>query len=55
MSGTRPAEILRQLQHTGVDSGSDKNLLDRFPRSRDQAGFAALVQRHGPMVIGHAL
>ncbi len=54
MSGTRPAEILRQLQHTGVDSadsGSDKNLLDRFSRSRDQAAFAALVQRHGPMVL----
>ena len=31
---------------------SDAELLDRFARARDQAAFAALVRRHGPMVFG---
>jgi RNA polymerase sigma factor (sigma-70 family) len=31
---------------------SDRELLDRFLRRQDEAAFAALVQRHGPMVLG---
>jgi RNA polymerase sigma factor (sigma-70 family) len=30
----------------------DRLLLDRFVRSRDEAAFAAIVRRHGPMVLG---
>jgi RNA polymerase sigma-70 factor (ECF subfamily) len=30
----------------------DRELLERFVRARDQAAFAALVHRHGPMVLG---
>jgi RNA polymerase sigma factor (sigma-70 family) len=30
----------------------DRPLLERFVRARDEAAFAALVQRHGPMVMG---
>src|SRR5262249_8232700 len=30
----------------------DKMLLDRFVASRDENAFAALLQRHGPMVLG---
>jgi RNA polymerase sigma factor (sigma-70 family) len=33
-------------------ASSDRHLLERFVRSQDQAAFAALVQRHGPMVLG---
>jgi RNA polymerase sigma factor (sigma-70 family) len=31
---------------------ADSHLLERFVRSQDEAAFAALVQRHGPMVLG---
>ncbi len=31
---------------------SDGELLERFAGQRDQTAFAALVQRHGPMVMG---
>jgi RNA polymerase sigma factor (sigma-70 family) len=46
---------LRQvLQHLEQGSGavSDKHLLARFREARDEAAFAALVRRHGPMVLG---
>jgi RNA polymerase sigma factor (sigma-70 family) len=39
----------------GQDSGgdlTDRDLLKRFVTDRDGAAFAALVQRHGPMVLG---
>jgi RNA polymerase sigma factor (sigma-70 family) len=31
---------------------SDGRLLERFALGRDEAAFAALVRRHGPMVLG---
>jgi RNA polymerase sigma factor (sigma-70 family) len=30
----------------------DRQLLERFASARDEAAFAALVRRHGPMVLG---
>ena len=30
----------------------DRQLIERFATSRDEAAFAALVARHGPMVLG---
>src|SRR5437763_6451073 len=32
--------------------GPDRALLERIVRGRDEAAFAALVKRHGPMVLG---
>jgi RNA polymerase sigma factor (sigma-70 family) len=49
---------LNPLLHTlyrccapGSDGRSDADLLERFVQLRDQEAFAALVQRHGPMVL----
>ncbi len=48
--------ILRHLRRHFPGAGSqeftDRQLLERFARQKDEAAFAALVQRHGPMVLG---
>jgi RNA polymerase sigma factor (sigma-70 family) len=36
----------------GADGASDANLLEAFLTRRDEVAFAALVRRHGPMVLG---
>jgi RNA polymerase sigma factor (sigma-70 family) len=47
--------VLRHLQRTALRGDgvalSDRQLLDCFLSHRDEAAFAALVQRHGPMVL----
>jgi RNA polymerase sigma factor (sigma-70 family) len=50
------AEIILQHLHKvllarGEERLSDRELLGRFAQQRDQAAFAALVRRHGPMVF----
>src|SRR5213595_3138460 len=44
-------QIQEQLQHAGGGL-TDGELLARFVATRDEASFAALVARHGPMVLG---
>jgi RNA polymerase sigma factor (sigma-70 family) len=52
---TRMLAHLRQwLVRTRPDPAPDAALLRRFLRTRDEAAFAALVDRHGPMVLGTA-
>jgi RNA polymerase sigma factor (sigma-70 family) len=53
-----PASTQRLLRHIHqltsapvADMASDALLLERFVRTRDEAAFAALVRRHGPMVL----
>jgi RNA polymerase sigma factor (sigma-70 family) len=44
---------LRQLTAAHLVAGlSDRQLLERFLASRDEAAFTALVRRHGPLVLG---
>jgi RNA polymerase sigma factor (sigma-70 family) len=49
---------VRDTKTPGWSSGvpaaepSDRQLLERFTRRQDEAAFAALVQRHGPLVLG---
>ena len=47
---------IRHLFTKGTAAGlPDALLLDRFLENRDEAAFAALVERHGPMVLGTCL
>src|SRR5262249_52281674 len=48
--------VLRHLRHligpASPGEVTDGHLLHRFVTGRDEAAFAALVQRHGPLVLG---
>ena len=43
---------LRRLVGEGSAEPTDRQLLARFAAGRDEAAFAALVERHGPLVWG---
>src|SRR5262245_15284 len=40
------------LSAPASDEWSDRQLLDRFARERDESAFACLVRRHGALVLG---
>jgi len=57
MAATRPAALLPLLTKARSADASrtattDRDLLQRFARNKDEAAFAAIVGRHGPMVLG---
>jgi RNA polymerase sigma factor (sigma-70 family) len=56
MASARGGVVLRQIGHLfglGTASGlTEWQLVHRYARLRDEAAFAALVARHGPMVLG---
>jgi RNA polymerase sigma factor (sigma-70 family) len=47
----RIIRYVRRIAHTVSDPTEDAALLTRFLSGQDQAAFAALVSRHGPMVL----
>jgi RNA polymerase sigma factor (sigma-70 family) len=51
-SRTALGHLLRALRPDGEAALTDGQLLARFVASRDEPAFAALVRRHGPMVLG---
>jgi RNA polymerase sigma factor (sigma-70 family) len=56
MSPTPPGRrVLHHLRRVLPSSGagpSDRELLERFAAGRDEAAFADVVHRHGPLVLG---
>src|SRR5262245_41115173 len=42
---------VRRLAVRDPHGATDRQLLDRFTLQRDEAAFAELVRRHGPMVL----
>jgi RNA polymerase sigma factor (sigma-70 family) len=48
----RTVTRLGQLVGAGTESIPDAELLRRYVAARDEAAFASLVRRHGPMVFG---
>src|SRR5947207_3089993 len=44
---------LRQLIGGGADA-TDRDLLERFVQTHEEAAFAEIVRRHGPLVLGVA-
>ncbi|MGH7172859.1 MAG: RNA polymerase sigma factor, partial [Gemmataceae bacterium] len=44
--------LLAHLHRLAAPAASDAVLLTRWIEQRDQAAFAALMARHGPMVFG---
>ena len=56
MAGSPIGGALRQIHHLFVEGTvaglPDGQLLERFLAGGDEAAFAALVERHGPMVLG---
>jgi RNA polymerase sigma factor (sigma-70 family) len=55
MASGRMRGVVRRLRQTVLRDGaalSDADLLQRYLASREEEAFAALVRRHGPMVLG---
>ncbi len=50
-SGTLLRHIQRLTASRCVEQWTDRQLLDHFAARHDEAAFAALVSRHGPMVL----
>jgi hypothetical protein len=53
MTKTGLRSLIRRLV-SGHARGPDESLLTRFLDHKDEAAFAALVERHGAMVLGVA-
>jgi RNA polymerase sigma factor (sigma-70 family) len=54
MNGLRPDVVLRHIRELAdtPDRLDDRQLLRRFAATRDEAAFAALLRRHGSLVLG---
>jgi DNA-directed RNA polymerase specialized sigma24 family protein len=54
--GRKPFSLLEFLRATiGAEApgdSTDADLLGRFVGTREEAAFAAILQRHGPLVLG---
>src|SRR5262249_49488737 len=46
------ANLLKYTRHLAGGDKTDGELLQQFVAGRDEGAFAALLQRHGPLVLG---
>ena len=44
--------VVNHVRALAGDEFSDRELLQRFTAAADETAFAALVRRHGPLVLG---
>src|SRR4051812_5107173 len=51
-SGSVLGSLRRALGASALTEASDVQLLEQFVAQQDEAAFAALLRRHGPMVWG---
>ena len=51
-AGAVARHVRELVERQRLDALADSDLLVRFRADRDEAAFAALVRRHGPMVLG---
>jgi RNA polymerase sigma factor (sigma-70 family) len=52
MTTPRAEPLIQFVRKSMAEPAVDADLLTRFVEGRDDAAFAALVERHGPMVLG---
>ena len=52
MSHRAAVRLLQLARAAGGHPAPDADLVARFAARRDEEAFAALVERHGPMVLG---
>jgi RNA polymerase sigma factor (sigma-70 family) len=52
MAAAPLTDVVQHLHTLTADTQSDGQLLGGFARTGDEAAFAALVRRHGPLVLG---
>src|SRR4051812_39138896 len=45
-------ELLKQVVSESLSQYSDGQLLERFAETGDESAFAAILDRHGPMLLG---
>src|SRR6478609_6088122 len=49
-----PQRLHQLVAQDGEPGVTDRDLLERFARNRDEAAFEALVRRHAPLVLATA-
>src|SRR5215467_758865 len=52
MASAQTHPVLRHIRGLAAAEDADRQLLERFVTAREESAFAALVRRHGPLVLG---
>ncbi|WP_422930434.1 sigma-70 family RNA polymerase sigma factor [Singulisphaera sp. PoT] len=52
IAGAWAGQLDQLLKRGAIASAGEGQLLERFAKTQDEAAFAAIIARHGPMVLG---